>query len=158
MNACQFWASVAVFALLAGGSAACSSTSTCSRDDSESEVTSGLVNEDHTVYVSAKYGEGPYVYFPPNRTLTFDVGLRAVPTGISILIGFSPEAAPTTAPSAGNLSLVKSMSADQVVLKNDTCSEFYVWLGLTTSGSDLSPVTPFDAGAAAAEGAAGATN
>lgn len=153
---------------LAGASAGCSSTSTCSRDEDTIDV-GGFVNDDHTMYSSVEptgtAADGgplsnaelealpPYTYFPANRIIRFHIGLVATPTEFHVYLSFSPQRDATIAPAAGNQSLVRKVNKDEIVLRNDTCSEFWVWLTASTSATPFHPVT--DGGTD--EGAAGTT-
>ncbi len=120
-------------------------TSTCDRDEETVEIKNGHVNEDRTIYVSTLDGED-LVYFPPNRTLVFDTKLAGAPIAHQIDLSFSPDG-DSTSPSAGNSSLIKAKSPDQFVIKNDTCSEFYVSLTVIASATPFMPVEG-DAGSA----------
>jgi len=128
-------ASVALLSLCAG----CSSTSTCSRDpDEQTRSWKDGVFVGNT-YKSGDYG-GPYIYFPPARTLTFDLcegrkdgsndclpnGKDFEPLPPQIWLAFSPNG--TLAPSAGNESLLEVLETNKIAIKNDTCAEFWVWL------------------------------
>jgi hypothetical protein len=123
---------IAVMAL-AASSLGCSSTSTCSRDEDNIKVENGLLNEDETMYVSSDPSAGqPFIYFPANRTITFYPHLHAEPT-VNIYLAFSEDPSATLAPAAGNMGLITSESQDAIVVKNDTCSEFWIWLTATAS-------------------------
>jgi len=130
----------------------------------------GFVNEDRTVFsslapVSLLDAEGkplpsaeiealpPYTYFPANRIIKFHVGLVAIPTAINVYLSFSPYRDRTVAPAAGNQSLIRRYNQDEIVLRNDTCSEFWVWLTASTSATPFHQVT--DGGVS--EGIAGAS-
>ena len=162
---------------LAGANTGCSSTSTCSRDEDHIDV-GGFVNADRTMFSSAdpeklplldagKLPEdvpGPvpsFTHFPANRIITFHVGLASYPTNVTPYLSFVPDGDRTIAPCAGNQCLIRKRSKDEIVLRNDTCSEFYVWLTASTSPTPFHPVN--DAGVeetldADPPGAAGAEN
>ena len=154
---------------LAAASSGCSSTSTCSRAEETIDVY-GFVNADRTVFSSVQpagqAADGgplssaelqqlpPYTYFPANRIIRFHVGLADVPTDINVYLSFSPSRDATVAPAAGNQSLIRrSYSKDEIVIRNDTCSEFWVWLTASTSAQPFQQLT--DGGAD--EGTAGAS-
>jgi hypothetical protein len=169
-----FAGAVIALAVLNSG---CSSTSTCSRDEEHVDAY-GYVNEDRTIFSSADPEKLPllvggklpdgvagpvptFTYFPANRIVTFHIGLTDIPTTISPYLSFSPDGDATVAPCAGNQCLIRKRSKDVIVLRNDTCSEFYVWLTASTSSTPFHPVT--DAGVdetsdADPTGAAGAEN
>ena len=177
MNGCTRLALGAAMIALAVASSACSSTSTCSRDADQIDV-DGWVNEDRTMFSSADPDKLPlldggklpdgvpgpvpsFTHFPANRTITFHVRLRAIPLDINPLLSFSPDGDATVAPCAGNQCLIRKRTKDVVVLHNDTCSEFYVWLTASTSATPFHELTDagVDDGAADSDstGAAGAS-
>lgn len=142
---------------LAGASFGCSSTSTCNRDEERVDAY-GFVNADGTYFSSVdpeklplldggKLPEGDpgplpsFTYFPANRIITFHVGLVRTPLVITPTLSFSPDGDATVAPCAGNQCLIRESSKDVIVLRNDTCSEFYVWLTASTSATPFHPVT-----------------
>jgi len=138
----------------------CSSVSSCNRDEDHIDVY-GYVNADGTVFSSVDPrslevvdgGTPPsFTYFPANRIVTFHVGLVGYPTGIHPYLSFSPDGDATVAPCAGNQCLIRKRSKDEIVLRNDTCSEFWVWLTAATSATPFHQVS--DGGVD--EGAAGA--
>jgi hypothetical protein len=131
-------------------SAGCS-TSTCNHPEDFVDVDTGYVNQDRTTYVSSLPGQD-YVYMPPNRTLRFRVGLGSFPTSVNVALAFSPGFDATLAPAAGNSALIKARSADTIELKNDTCTDYYVWLTATASATAFMPV---DAGAGGSDGSGG---
>ncbi len=140
--------------------AGCTNISSCSREEDHIDVY-GYVNADRTVFSSVEpagtAADGgplssaelealpPYTYFPANRVITFHVGLIDTPTDINPYLSFSPERDATVAPAAGNQSLIRRFNKEQIVLRNDTCSEFWVYLTASTSGAPFRQVT--DAGA-----------
>jgi hypothetical protein len=142
-------------------SAGCSSISTCSRDEDHIDV-DGYVNADRTMYTSvepagqaADGGElsvdelqmlQPYTHFPPNRSITFHIRLVDIPTDIHTFLSFRKDRDATLAPCAGNQCLIKHYSRDEIVIRNDTCSEFWVLLTASTSATPFHALT--DAGAA----------
>ena len=162
--------SLAVLAIVAwaGTSVGCSSTSTCSRDEDTLDFYDGYVTPDRTLYSSVKpagtAADGgqlsntelealpPYTHFPANRSIVFHIGLIDTPTDINIYLSFSPLRDKTVAPAAGNQSLIRRFNKDEIVIRNDTCSEFWVYLTASASAQPYLPVT--DGGAAG--GASGA--
>lgn len=174
----RFGLGVVVIAL-AGASFGCSSTSTCSRDEDHVDV-GGYVSKDRTRFSSADPAKLPlldagklpdgvpgpvpwFTHFPANRIITFHVGLAAYPTTITPYLSFSPDGDATVAPCAGNQCLIRKRNKDVIVLRNDTCSEFYVWLTASTSDTPFQPIsadggTEEDEADADATGAAGAAN
>lgn len=86
-------------------------------------------------YWSAPIG-GPYTYFPPFRTVTFEHDLGGIPTQWGSDIAFSSRG--TLAENTGNSGEfrdgedggVNPMTASTFTIYNNTCSEFYVRLWL----------------------------
>ncbi|MEO6600571.1 MAG: hypothetical protein ABIQ16_11895 [Polyangiaceae bacterium] len=124
-------------ALSSGLLSASCSTSTCSRDEDEFTVSNGITIGNS--YQSGPYkttlsapGEplkerfGPYVYFPPNRTITFEHHLGQTPLAPQIYVAFYDDG--TLAPAAGNQALLRGMDDQVIQIKNDLCSDLYVWL------------------------------
>jgi hypothetical protein len=121
---------VAAFALY---SQACTNVSSCSRGPDSVTIAlgdnSGAV--EGNTYHSAPYG-GPYAYFPPARTITFEHGLAAVPYAMQFWLAFSANG--TLAPSAGNMTELTADAGapalnDQTIsVNNNTCSDFYLWV------------------------------
>lgn len=127
-------------ALLALSSSACT-TSTCSRDPDSLRVAlgdNGSSVEDN-VYHSAPLG-GPYAYFPPFRTISFEHGLAAIPYAVQFWLAFTHDG--TLAPSAGNMTELRKVEDgglpalnDQTIdVYNNTCSDFYLWVVAERSG------------------------
>jgi hypothetical protein len=131
----------------------CSSISSCNRDEEHVDVYDGYVNADRTIFSSvdpdrlevndggADHALPSFDYFPANRILTFHIGLVGYPTTITPTLSFSPDGDATVAPCAGNQCLIRKRSKDQIVLRNDTCSEFWVWLTASTSATPFHPLT-----------------
>jgi len=138
------------------------------------DVFDGWVSEDKTFFSSADptklplldAGELPddvpgptpyFTYFPANRSITFHIGLSGYPTTITPYLSFRKEGDSTIAPCAGNQCLIRKRSKDVIVLRNDTCSEFWVWLTASTSATPFHELSDagVDEGAAGASGASG---
>ena len=156
---------------LSAASYGCSGTSSCSRDEDHIDV-GGYVNADRTMFSSVDPAKLPlldagklpddvpgptpsFTYFPANRTITFHIGLRDIPFEIHPQLSFRPEGDSTVAPCAGNQCLIRKANQDEIVLRNDTCSEFWVWLTAATSATPFHEVT--DAGVAASASDADST-
>ncbi|HEY3255009.1 MAG TPA: hypothetical protein VGJ91_13710 [Polyangiaceae bacterium] len=81
------------------------------------------------VYYSAPYG-GPYRFFPGGRTLHFKHGLGAVPLPPTFFLAFAAEGTGGDDPlaqAAGNSAELLALDAQEIAVKNDTCSDFYIW-------------------------------
>jgi len=118
-------------ALGALSSSACT-TSTCTRDPDFTTVALADNAVEGNTYHSAPFG-GPYAYFPPFRTITFEHGLAAVPYAMQFWLAFTPNG--TLAPSAGNMTELRAVDDagpainDQTIsVYNNTCSDFYLWV------------------------------
>lgn len=141
---------------LAAASVGCSSTSTCNRDADTLDVY-GQVNADRTQYVSVQpagqAADGgplsneellmlePYTYYPANRSVRFHVGLVATPTAYTISLAFLGDRDISIAPCAGNQCVIHKLNQDEIVVKNDTCSEFWIWLTASTSATPFHPLS-----------------
>ena len=86
---------------------------------------------DENYYWSAPFG-GPYTYFPPFRTITFEHDLGEAPAEVEFWLAFSPNG--TLAPSAGNITELRdgedagteALTPRTITVYNNTCSEFYL--------------------------------
>jgi|GEM_PF-1202672 len=181
MSASQRLALSLVLVAAAATSIGCSSTSSCSLHEETVDVLDGWVNDERTMYSSVDPEKLPLVdggrlpdgvpgpvpsftHFPANRILRFHIGLVELPLEIHPYLSFSPYGDATVAPCAGNQCLIRKKTKDLIVLKNDTCSEFWVWLTASTSDTPFHPVSdagadeePADADSTGAAGASGAS-
>ena len=81
------------------------------------------------IYWTAPYG-GPYQFFPGGRTLHFEHGLGATPLPPDFQVAFAPTGAGKdnpVAPAAGNMAELVGLDEHEIAVKNDTCSELYIW-------------------------------
>lgn len=81
------------------------------------------------VYYSAPYG-GPYQFFPGGRTLHFKHGLAKVPLPPTFFLAFAADGKGGDNPlaqAAGNSAELAGLDEQEIAVKNDTCSEFYLW-------------------------------
>lgn len=128
-------------------------TSTCDRaEDAITVANTDGVRGDNT-WFSAPYHdpsatlEGtPYQHFYPARTITFEHDLGSLPV-IGIWLAFSDHG--SLAPGDGNENLLECADDHVIQLKNDTCSDFYIWVTAQGSGVHVPPC-PIDADAGAA--------
>lgn len=154
----------ALGAVLAG----CSSTSTCNRDADALSVCNAQGESGPNAWFSSAYhdpgkalssGETGYQYFPPARTITFHhhLGSNPIPT---VTLAFYENG--SLAPTAGNQALFECMDDEVIQIKNDTCSDFYIWVQAEGSGipsnnhCDTTAAPACAAAGAAAVGAGGA--
>jgi hypothetical protein len=147
--------------ILGGGlvlsTSACTKTS-CSRDPDQVNVPLSEGLRVGNTYFSAPEG-GPYQYFPPARTISFEHDLGSIPD-VKFWLAFSAYGA--IAPSAGNMTEIPAVEAGveapldghRIVVFNNTCSDFYIWV---VASVPAAPLPDNDAaGAAADDGSAGA--
>ena len=134
------WACVALTVLSAVAASGCSSTSTCNRDPDSTQVCNGQGKSAQNFWFSSAYhdpakslssGETGYQYFPPARTITFQHNLGSVPFPV-ITLAFDDNG--SIAPTAGNQAIVECMDDNVIQIKNDTCSDFYIWLQVEGTG------------------------
>ena len=131
---------------LALSSTACSSTSSCDRDEELIQVTKDQGIVTGNTYYSSEFG-GPYLYFPPARTLNIDISGLGAPEGTIPLVQFwlAFTAGGILAPSAGNITELRVADNDidvgtdphkktlalndhRISVYNNTCSDFYLWV------------------------------
>jgi hypothetical protein len=127
-------------AFAALSSVACqSATSTCSRDADLVTVSASEGIVEGKTYRSSNFG-GPYQYFPPNRTISFEHGLGVTPYSIQLWVSFHPSGTiATLAPAAGNIAELRGADSDnepavddtRIAVHNDTCTDFYLWVVAT---------------------------
>jgi hypothetical protein len=134
---------------LALSNAACTKTS-CSRNPDSIEVSNGIVQGN--VYRSADF-TGPFAYFPPARTISFDHKLGVTPYAMQFWLAFSADG--ILAPSAGNMTELVALDDHQISVLNDTCSDFYLWVVAEAPECNGGTCPETDGGAPEAGAAAG---
>ena len=74
--------------------------------------------------------DGPFLPFEGNATYHLQHKLGVRPEGYEITLSFSdrPEVVGNggSSPSAGNLSLIQRTSEDEIVIKSDTCANYFI--------------------------------
>ncbi len=103
---------------------ACSST--CNRGQGDTlDFTGGITAGDE--YQSSPRG-GPYLEFPSGRRYRLVHGLTNPPTPgtIEIRLGFEPSG--NLADTAGNQAILDSVDAESIVIENDTCADFFLYV------------------------------
>lgn len=128
--------------LVAAGVAALSvgcQTSSCDRAEDSLIVTNAEGVHGNNTWFSAPYHDpnapltgAAYQYFPAARTITFQHGLGSMPTTPDIMLAFSDHG--SLAPGDGNENIVECMDDQVIQIKNNTCSEFYIWVAVQGSG------------------------
>ena len=114
-------------------------TSTCDRAEDSLVVQQACGVSARNTWFSSNYHDpsapltvdNGYQYFPPARTITFVHGLGSVPF-VNITLAFSDNGSLATG--AGNESLIECMDNQIIQIKNDTCSDFNVWVQAQGSG------------------------
>ena len=128
---------------LSGLSTACSPP--CDTADSDKTVTysKGTVDPSETVYESSPWN-GPYLHFPAGRRFSLEHHLKKTPSLVNTYLAFDERPLPggNTSESAGNQAVIERVDDQVIVVRNDTCAEF--WLRVVAIAS---PGGPSDAGA-----------
>ncbi len=76
---------------------------------------------------------GPHLFFPGGRRYALVHGLTPPPTlgTVSIALAFAEDG--STSPASGNEVVVQEVTDEHVVVKNDTCADFYLYVHATSS-------------------------
>ena len=112
----------------------------CKTDDSEVEVRYDGGTHTGNVYETSGW-DGPFLHFPPGRKYVLVHGLGSAPADVQIYLAFSskgldPDAGTNLAPSAGNQAVIESVTASEIQVRNDSCSDFYLRVVASTPGGD----------------------
>lgn len=117
--------------------------SQCDRHPDEPPVvfSEGVADPSAHVYMSSPDAEnpwnGPWLDFPPGRTYRFVHHLGGVPRDIQVWFAFNPQPLKASQGAgsssgatwaAGNQGTLQEATADHVDIRNDTCSEVYVFV------------------------------
>ncbi len=136
-------------------------TSTCDRKEDSLTVKQADGVQGTNTWFSAPYHDpnaplvgAAYQDFPAARTITFQHGLGSVPN-VDIMLAFSDHG--PLAPGDGNEDIVECKDNQVIQIKNDTCSEFYIWVGAQGSGIPQQSACAIDADGGSLGGAPGAT-
>lgn len=120
--------------------------SQCDRHPDEPPVVfeDGITDQSAHVYRSSSNAknpwQGPWLDFPPGRTLRFPHHLGGVPQGLHCFFAFSPNpltdnngqgAASGFVPGGGNQCTFEDVKDDHVDIRNDTCSDVFVMVELS---------------------------
>jgi len=83
-------------------------------------------------YMSSPWA-GPLLWFPGGKRYDLIHSLGCIPREVAVWEAFSENGTSTgaIAPAAGNMSLVQSVDATKIRIKNDTCSDFFVLVTAT---------------------------
>jgi hypothetical protein len=129
--------------LSALGASACSPPCESADADKTVEYTEGQRDANKTVYQTSSW-EGPYLHFPSGRRFRIEHGLGKTPFAYKTYLAFAERPIPggNVAESAGNQAVVEKVDDQVIVVRNDTCAEFWlrvvVWAGqpLLDGGTD----------------------
>jgi hypothetical protein len=125
--------------------------STGNADNPPDRFTGGSVSGN--IYMSSPYS-GPLLWFPGGKRYEIEHKLGCAPQIVMLYEAFAEQgtAAGSLAPCAGNMCLLQGVDRNIILIKNDTCSDFFVLVTATASCADA------DAGAGDAAGLDGATD
>ena len=115
----------------------------CERDGQDTiEFKGGSTNASGTVYESARV-DGEYLHFPRGREYALHHGLQGVPNSFKAFLSFTPEPLLGSGftESAGNQVVYEEVSDEIVIVRNDTCAEFYLRVELRADsiGTEVPP-------------------
>lgn len=110
----------------------------------------GSTNHAAGTYETTAY-DGEWLHFPSNRRFAFKHGLGTTNYSIAAaFVSFSSRPAPAgdenatdISQAAGDMLIIEKRDASELVVRNDTCSDLYLYVKLRTDGDYLP-----DAGAA----------
>jgi hypothetical protein len=125
---------LAAATLALAGASTVSCGTQCDRNPNEppSVYKSGIKDRAAGTYFSAEV-HGPYLDFPPGRTYRFMHGLGGVPQGYQAWLAFSEHPGPGGfVEDAGNQVTFEAETTDYVDVRNDTCSEIWIRVGLSS--------------------------
>ena len=109
---------------------------TCDREDAEQiRFEGGSVNASATVYETSGW-QGPLLHFPTGRRFVLVHKLRARPELVETYVAFE-ERPENLSESAGNQAVIETVDEDVVVVRNDTCAEFFLRVVATATGETL---------------------
>jgi hypothetical protein len=134
--------------LVAFGSPACSPAcnTTDAANPAERYDGGAVTGGQNRYYVSSDWNAG-LLHFPGGKRYELVHHLGFTPAEVSVYVSFAGNNEPLTL-CAGNTCVIQAVKDDAIIIKNDTCSEF--WVRVVASG--VSP-TSGDAGATADSGA-----
>jgi hypothetical protein len=104
----------------------------CGREDSTIAYQGGTAAAG--TYQSSSW-EGPWLHFPGGRRYLLAHRLGQVPASVTAYLSFkeypgpegNPDGEPGNASQAtGNMALIEQVDAENIVVRNDSCSDFYL--------------------------------
>jgi len=111
---------------------------TCDREGDHEDIPfeGGSVNASGTVYETSDW-TGPLLHFPAGRRYLLDVhGLRSRPELVNTYVAFE-ERPDNLSESAGNQVVIEAVDTEVVVVRNDTCAEFFLRVVAMAFGETL---------------------
>jgi hypothetical protein len=110
----------------------------CGREDSTVLYRGGTA--DAGTYESSSW-PGPWLHFPGGRTYLLVHHLGQTPASVSVYLSFKESPGPGNNPdepgnasqAAGNETVIERVDANNIQVKNDTCSEFFLRVVATTA-------------------------
>ncbi len=128
-------ARAALIAPLALGVIACSPP--CETASTEAvDFLGGEVVGTKTTYESSNW-EGPYLHFPGGKRYRIHHGLGTTPVAVLTYLAFDEHPLPggNVSESAGNQSVIERVDDEVIVVRNDTCAEFWLRVVALTRGA-----------------------
>ena len=114
---------------------ACGTSCDREGDDEDILFKGGSVNASGTVYETSGW-EGPLLHFPTGRRYLLVHRLGSVPQSVQTYVAFD-QRPDNLSESAGNQAVIESVDDTQVVVRNDTCAEFFLRVVATAFGETL---------------------
>jgi len=145
---CAACAAVAIGAcVIVIGSPACGPTCDTTNQNNPEEPYEGgtVIGGADPYYVSSDWQKG-LLHFPGGKRYRLVHHLGFVPLEVSVYVSFADRDQPLTE-CAGNTCVIEAVRDDAIIVKNDTCSEF--WIRVVASGGFPGPS---DAGSDAGAG------
>jgi len=131
---CPTWALLCATALTG-----CSDLGNCPPDGEELTVTTGETRAEARLYQSAPL-RGPLDPFPANTTVHFVHDLGFTPELQQAFVSFTATGS-DSAVSPGNQTRWLCVDDHEVIVRNDTCEDFFISIAVSGSGLDHAPCT-----------------
>jgi hypothetical protein len=126
---------LAATTLMVGGAATLGCGTQCDRhpDEPPQPYKEGRTNAAEGTYFTSSE-KGPFLDFPPGRTYRLFHGLHGVPQAFEAWLAFSPRPDPGGGfvEAAGNQVTFEAVTAEYVDVRNDTCSEVWIRVGVNS--------------------------
>jgi hypothetical protein len=109
--------------------AGCSSDNSCPDSEASKTVTTGVTDLESLTYVSAPW-DGPLTDFPGRSVVAFVHGLGVAPDFWATYVSFEKEGTGNSdvTENAGDQAEVTCVDENAIVVRNGTCSNFYLRL------------------------------